>query len=372
MTGHRSPPYFPPSAADAAGMAQAAWDDAARWMARGVDRVRESFDAPVGLTPKDAVWSLNKATLYRYRPTKPASERWKVPLLLVYALINKPYIFDLRPGQSFVEYLRDEGFDVYLLDWGEPGPEDADTTFMDHSAEYLPRAVRRVLRLSGARELSLLGYCMGATMAVAYAALFPEAPIRNLITLTLPLDYSHTQGDIFAAWFDPRYFDLDAFLEHLGNVPHGFILQGAKLLKPMENFITTYQILERKLEDEDAVKSWQVIHRWTHDGQDVPREVFREWVRDIVRGNKLVKGEMKARGRRANLANIRAPLLNVIADKDHIIPPENSKSLMHLVSSEDKHLEVISGGHVGIMAGRAARYKLWPKIAAWLGQRSQH
>lgn len=118
MSPRRPPPVVPPGMSDAAGMARAAWDDAAHWMVRGVDRVRDAFDAPVGLTPKDAVWSLNKATLYRYRPTRPADERKPVPLLLVYALINKPYIFDLRPGQSFVEYLRDEGYDVYLIDWG--------------------------------------------------------------------------------------------------------------------------------------------------------------------------------------------------------------------------------------------------------------
>jgi polyhydroxyalkanoate synthase len=122
---------------------------------RGTKVIVESLDAPVGLTPKDAVWRLNKATLYRYRPTKPAEERHPVPLLLVYALINKPFIFDLAPGRSFIEYLVDQGFDVYLLDWGAPGPEDKGITFDDYVTEYLTRAVRKVCRVSGASSLCL-------------------------------------------------------------------------------------------------------------------------------------------------------------------------------------------------------------------------
>ena len=118
--------------------------------------------APVGATPKDLVWELNKTRLYRYRLPQP--RRHATPLLLVYALINKPFIFDLLPGRSFVEYLLGQGFEVYLLDWGTPGSEDSGTTFTDYVTEYLRRAVRRVLRVSGASAISLLGYCVGGTL----------------------------------------------------------------------------------------------------------------------------------------------------------------------------------------------------------------
>src|ERR671935_83410 len=73
-------------------------------------------DAPIGITPRDVVWTHRKATLYRYRSSR---REHAVPVLLVFALINRPAIFDLRQGNSFVTYLLDEGFDVFLLDWGE-------------------------------------------------------------------------------------------------------------------------------------------------------------------------------------------------------------------------------------------------------------
>ena len=104
-------------------------------------------DAPIGATPRDLVWTHRKTSLYRYRS---GQRRHPVPVLLVFALINRPDIFDLRPGHSFVEHLLADGFDVYLLDWGVPGPEDADTG-LDHCVcDALPWAMREVLPASGA------------------------------------------------------------------------------------------------------------------------------------------------------------------------------------------------------------------------------
>ena len=99
--------------------------------------------APIAQTPKEVVWTLNKAKLYRYTPVVPAEERHRVPLLLVFALMNRPSIMDLRPGHSFVEFMVKQGYDVFLLDWGRPGPEDKNMKFDDYALEYIPRAVRK-------------------------------------------------------------------------------------------------------------------------------------------------------------------------------------------------------------------------------------
>ncbi len=77
--------------------------------------------AAIAQTPKELVWTLNKAKLYRYVPVLPKEKRHPIPLLLVFALMNRPYILDLRPGHSFVEYMVNKGYDLYLLDWGVPG-----------------------------------------------------------------------------------------------------------------------------------------------------------------------------------------------------------------------------------------------------------
>src|SRR5919202_5047435 len=119
-------------------------------------------DARIAQTPKQVVWTLNKSKLYHYVPVVPPEQRHKLPLLLVFAIMNRPQVLDLRPGHSFVEYMLKRGYDIYLLDWGAPGPEDKHLKFDDYTLEYLPRVVRKVKSLSGSNEFSMLGWCLGA------------------------------------------------------------------------------------------------------------------------------------------------------------------------------------------------------------------
>jgi polyhydroxyalkanoate synthase subunit PhaC len=339
--------------------------------AQGMKVIADSLEAPVGLTPREMVWALNKARLYRYRPTLPPEARHPVPLLLVYALINKPFIFDLAPGRSFVEYMVDHGFDVYLLDWGAPGPEDQGITFDDYVTDYLSRAVRKLVRLTG-REISLLGYCLGATLATVYAAHYRDAPIRNLILLTAPLDFSSTPEGSMAMWLAEERLEVDQMIEAFGNIPGELIRFWAKLIKPAENFVGAYVSVWKNLGDEEAVRGWQAINRWVEDVIPFAGGAFRQFVVDYVRGNELIQGHHEIGGRRVDLSNIRAALLNIIAQFDHLVAPSQSETIIHLVSSRDKKLRVVPSTHVGIMASARARYKLWPEVVEWLGPRSRH
>ena len=130
-----------------------------------------SEKAPIAQTPKQMIWSLNKAKLYRYTPVVPEHQRHPVPLVLVFALMNRPYVLDLRPGHSFVEFMLKRGYDIYLLDWGVPGPEDKNMKLDDYILEYIPRAIQKVKTVSGAQTFSLLGWCIGAVLTTVYAAL---------------------------------------------------------------------------------------------------------------------------------------------------------------------------------------------------------
>src|SRR5437764_5999201 len=172
-----------------------------------------SSHATVAQTPKQVIWTLNKAKLYRYIPVVPAGQRHKVPLFLVFALMNKPYILDLRPGNSFIEYMVKQGYDVYLLDWGAPGPEDKELKFDDYVLDYLPRAIRKLKAVSGSDEFSMLGWCIGAILATAYAALQPDSGLKNLTLLTAPLDFSDKQTGGFVRWVNDQHFDPENLVD---------------------------------------------------------------------------------------------------------------------------------------------------------------
>src|ERR1035441_490625 len=322
--------------------------------------------APIAQTPKEAVWTLNKATLYRYIPVIPEQQRHRVPLLLVFALMNRPYILDLRPGNSFVEYLIGKGFDVYLLDWGSPGPEDSNLKFDDYTLEYMPRAIRKIKAITGVEEITVLGWCIGAILTTIYAALRPDDGLKNLILLTAPLDFSQKDKLTFGRWVDEKYFDIDKVLALFGNMPPEMIDYGAKALKPVENYVGNYLKLWDNLDNPQVVESWHAMNTWVRDNIPMAGGAFRQLIVDLYRNDRLMKGELMIRGQRVDLSQLRANLLTVIADGDHITPPCQSEAVLAKVGSADKEAYRVHGGHIGIMTGKGAQTRTWPHIEQWL------
>jgi polyhydroxyalkanoate synthase subunit PhaC len=326
---------------------------------------------PIAQTPKELVWTLNKAKLYRYVPVLPEEKRHPVPLLLVFALMNRPYILDLKPGHSFVEFMVKSGYDLYLLDWGSPGPEDKNLKFDDYTLDYMPRAIRKMKAISGSEEFSLLGWCIGAILTTVYAALRADEGLRNLILLTAPLDFSDKERITFARWVDERYFDVDKVLAAFGNMPGEMIDYGAKALKPVENYVGNYLKLWDNLDNPQVVEAWQAMNTWVTDNVALAGGAFRQLVVDLYRNDRLMRNEWMIRGERVDLGRIKANLLTVIAEGDHITPPCQSAAIISKVSSQDKELFRIPGGHIGIMAGSGADKRTWPHIEGWLAPRSK-
>jgi polyhydroxyalkanoate synthase subunit PhaC len=342
---------------------------------RVIDTSRRIADgsqkAAVAQTPKETIWALNKIKLYHYHPQVPAEKRHRVPILLTFALINRPYVFDLRPGNSFVEYMLSQGHEIYLIDWGTPGPEDSNTTFEDYTLTYLPRAIRAMQRHAGVREFSLLGWCIGAIITSSYAALRPSDGIRNLLLLTAPLNFAETsQMGPFPRWLDPRWFPVDRILEQTGNMPGEVIDIGSKLLKPVENYLGNYLRLLDNLDDPKIVDSWQAMNTWVTDLVPFAGAAYRQLIIDFYRNNSLWAGKLQMAGQIVQLGAIQANLLNIIAEQDHIVPPCQSIGILDRVASRDKQQILVKGGHIGIMAGSSARKQLWPQIDAWLAERS--
>src|SRR5205814_1545399 len=180
------------------------------------------------------------------------------------------------PGNSFIEHLVKDGFEVYLLDWGEWGPEDSRVTFDDLVLDYIPKTVRKVARNAGQEQISLMGYCIGGILTSIYTALHPDAPLRNAIFMAAPVDFA--EAGLFGCWLDPRYFPIDRLVEAYGNVPGALIEMGAKLLKPVTNYVTPYVNLAQRLEDEKYLQGWAAMNQWVNDRQDFPGAAFRQLV----------------------------------------------------------------------------------------------
>jgi polyhydroxyalkanoate synthase len=327
-------------------------------------------DAKVAQTPKEVVWTLNKAKLYRYVPVVPEGQRHRLPLLLVFAIMNRPHVLDLRPGHSFVEYMLRKGYDTYLLDWGAPGLEDRYLKFDDYTLEYLPRAVRKVKSVSGSDHFSMLGWCLGALISTLYASLRPDDGLENLVLLTAPLDFTDKTAGGFIRWTSTQSFNPDRIVEAFGNVPGEMIDYGAKALKPVENFVRNYLNLWDNLDNPKVVESWHAMNTWVRDNIPMAGGAYRQLINEFYKENRLMEGTLALRGERVDLGRLRANVLNVIAEADHITPPCQSEGVMARIGSRDKEVFRVHGGHIGIMAGSGAERTTWPHIEQWLAARS--
>jgi len=319
----------------------------------------------LGSTPKDVLHSRGTMNLYHYRPL--ADEVYRVPVLIVMATTSRGYILDLVPGQSFIEFLLKHGYDVYMLDWTAPKPEEKSLRMEDYVLDFIPDSIRRIQQDSGEKDVSVIGYCFGGVLSLLYGSIFKDGPMKNLICFTTPIDFREMK--LFSNFADRRYFDVDRLLESAGNMPPELILQSCEMLRPASRVASQVQLWENIWNDE-FVKSYRMFDRWATDTLPLAGEYFRAITKDLMWDNKLYNDTMTVGGRDAKLADIKVPILHAVAEHDHIVPYDAAKHLITKVGSEDKEEVMLKGGHVSLVAGANAIKRLWPKLDSWLGKRS--
>jgi polyhydroxyalkanoate synthase len=319
----------------------------------------------VGATPRDLVRNRGTMSLYHYRPL--ADEVYRVPVLIVMATTNRGYILDLIPGQSMIEFLLERGYDVYMLEWNPPKPEEKSLRMEDYVLDFIPDCVSSMQQESGENDVSLIGYCFGGVLSLLYGSIFKDGPMKNLVCFTTPIDFHEMK--LFANFADRRYFDVDRLLDSVGNMPPEMILSSFEMLRPASRVTAQIQLWENIWNDE-YVKSYRMFDRWAIDTLPLAGEYFRTITKDLMWDNKLFNGTMTVGGCKADLADIKVPILHAVAEHDHIVPYDSAKHLVARVGSADKEEVILKGGHVSLIAGANAVRRLWPKIDSWLAGRS--
>jgi polyhydroxyalkanoate synthase subunit PhaC len=361
-----------------------------RKYATGTHVLLQEIGVETEATPREVVWTKNKARLYRYRRADGGGGKsWRVLVLMIYGFVLKPYVLDLVPGNSLMEYLVEEGFDVYLLGCGISGLEDAGLSLEDFVLDYMCGAVRKVLETSGAEEISLFGHSQGGTLCAIYACLFPGSPLKNLVLISTPTEFAPRNPGPLGLWTlasrnGGPFFDPAIVPRLFGNLPTDLAsqlinsvasLQAAAVGMGVRPF--SFGVYEAALqavgewaERDVTVRSWLAVSKWVDDAVPFPGETFRRWVRDFYQGNKLIKGKVMLRGSRVDLSNIRCAVLNVSGKWDYVVPPSQAEAITALARSSDKASVSADAGHVGMLAGPGVVGGLWLRVRDWLAPRS--
>jgi polyhydroxyalkanoate synthase subunit PhaC len=319
----------------------------------------------VGTTPKTVLHRRGVLRLDHYHAQ--AAEVYRVPVLLVMAPTNKAFVFDMAPGQSLIEYLLQRGHDVYAMDWHAPTQRESNLQLEDYTLDFIPDCVRRVQQDSGVEEVSVLGYCAGGLLSAIYAALHPDGPMKNLVTITVPVDFS--KMELFRRMTDPQEFNVDKMIDADGIVPGDIVARMFSLLRPASDIANQIRLWDN-LWNDAYVKQYRLLERWTAETLPLPGGYARQTVKELLQKNSLYEGTLRIRGRLVDLSRITAPFLSFVAQYDHIVPPACARPLYERVGSRDKEEVVLPGGHVSLVAGPNAIKRMWPKLNEWLERRS--
>lgn len=323
-------------------------------------------DITVGTTPKEEIYREDKLVLYRYHANTRVPPHDAQPILIVYALVNRPYVTDLYEARSLVKGLLDRGLDVYLIDWGYPDASDSSLDLEHYITGYMHRCVAATLRDSGAANVNLLGICQGGTMSLCYISLYPDE-VQNFIAMVTPVDFG-TPDNVLANWF--REVDIDLLVDATGNVP-GMLLNSMFLsLKPYRLGLEKYLGFAKIIDQPERVENFMRMEKWIFDSPDQAGEMFRSFVKDFFQKNALIKGQIEIDSKTVNLSELKLPVLNLFAKQDHLVPPSSSQAMRMAIGSEDYTEAAYDTGHIGIYVSSKAGKDIPRRISRWLQKRS--
>lgn len=329
------------------------------------DLLHTAGNIDVGTLSHEVLEETRLYKLLHYRPL--VSRTAKTPILVVYALMNKSYILDLQPDKSWLRSLLSQGFNVYLIDWKTPTSIDKYVSFDDYVNYYVDDCVDLVTKENSVERLTLHGYCLGSTMAAMYTSLHQEK-IRNLVTIAPIID---TENDKTVLANFARYLDVKTITDILGNFPREYLYGCFSMLKPFKQGANKYLNLVENIDNAKFVQNFLRMEKWLYDTPSIAGETFRQWIEDIYQKNLLVKNEMWIGENLVDLSKINVPLLNIVAEEDHLVSPQCSVALNDSVSSMDKRLMHFHTGHVGLIASSYSQNNVLPKVGQWLRVRSQ-
>lgn len=338
-----------------------------RKLAEGINTLRDMADIPSGVTPREEIYREDKLTLYRYSHADGVKPTARTPVLIVYALVNRPYMTDLQENKSMIRGLLAQGLDVYLIDWGYPDRSDRFLTMDDYINGYLDNCVDVICRRHGLERINILGICQGGAFSLCYASMHNDK-VKNLITMVTPVDFK-TPDNMLSQWI--QHIDVDLLVDTLGNIPGDLMNWTFLNLKPYRLIGQKYIDMVDILDNPKRVFDFMHMEKWIFDSPDQAGETYRQFVKDFYKANKFLAGGARIGEHEVDLANITAPILNIYAQDDHLVPPAASAALKGLTGSRDYSEVSFKGGHIGIYVSSSAQALVPPSIGKWLKARDR-
>ncbi len=307
--------------------------------------------------------------VYHYRPAKQVRATGD-PVLLVTPLAAPATCYDLRRGCSLVEHFVQEDRPTYLVEYGEISFRDRNLGIEHWVGEVVPAAIRAVSEHAGGRPVHLIGWSLGGTFAVLVAASQPKLPIVSLTVVGSPFDV--TQVPLVAPLrpllsVTPGGLVTQAY-RALGGAPKPLVRRAFQLSSGSKVLTKPLAVLQH-LDDAEWLAQIEAVDDFTDHMIAYPGRTFGQLYHRMVKANQLRDGVVDHDGREIRLDAITVPVLVFAGNTDGIAPINAVRRLVDLLpNAAEVRFEIVPGGHLGMLTGRAARETTWVVMDEWLAQ----
>jgi polyhydroxyalkanoate synthase len=289
-------------------------------------------------------------------------------LLIVAAPIKRPYIWDLTPSVSAISYCLQAGHRVCLIEW-LPASDRNGSNGLDEYADAISRCVARISEEAGGAKPLLIGHSLGGTLAAIYSALAPGS-VGALALLGAPLCFDSNAGrfrDALVSLVPPTLSEANLF-------PGSLLSQASALASPDTFIWSRFVDAVCSLNDRQALDIHARIERWALDEVPLPGRLVHEIIEWLYRENRFCKGALTIKGTLVGPSTLTVPTLAVVNAADEMAPVPSVAPFADAMS--DRHLQIIEYPgevgvclqHLGILVGRDARIRIWPRIVAWFNE----
>ena len=309
--------------------------------------------------------------VYHYRPAKQVRTTGD-PVLLVTPLAAPSLCYDLRRGCSLVEHFVGLGRPTYLVEYGQISFKDRNLGMEHWVADAVPQAIRAVSEHAGGRPVHVVGWSLGGIFAILVAASQPKLPIASITAVGSPFDVAQVP---LVAPLRPLLRITDGGIvtrlyRTLGGAPKPLVRRAFQLssgTKMLTKPIATIQ----HLDDRDWLAQIEAVDRFTANMIAYPGRTFGQLYHRMLKGNQLRDGVVEYEDREIRVDSIKLPVLIFAGNTDGIAPLKSVQRLVDLLpNAEEVRFEIVPGGHLGMITGRAARHTTWVIMDEWIAQHS--
>ena len=334
------------------------------------------FGKNIASTPGKVVFQNELIQLIQYEPSTPTV--YRRPLLIVPPWINKFYILDLKPKNSFIKWCVDQGHSVFVISWVNPGAELASKAFSDYLLEGPLAAIDAIKRATGEAEVNVIGYCIGGTLtatALSYMAARNDRRVTSATLFTALLDFADV-GDISVFIDDAQLKLADEHMNRLGYLEGYQMAEAFNLMR--ENDLIWFFIVNNYLLGRDPA-AFDILY-WNSDSTRMPATMQSFYLRNMYHRNVLKNpGGITLANVPIDLRKINVPIYFLSTREDHIAPWRSTYAGTPLVSGPVRFVLGASGHVAGVINPPAAnKYGYWTNETlpadpdAWLNSASFH